>query len=251
MDISTWRREHRGPFRSHQLGDGEGYELTNGHPVPCLPPTPFKAGLRLSVAQMLGADPAVEWAATGLGFSPDPMTLRAPDIMVWIRAQSPGAPEPPALSKKDRLRISTALLLNTDPAVEWAGTAAELTAGPRALTQDDSGKPDWITQPPLMAVELVEEGRDEGDLEQKIHELIEGGVRALWVARYAGPRRVEVHAPGQSPRSVAVERNLTASGILSCPIPALAFFDRNVALEQVLRRELEIRGEGDSRAVDA
>ncbi len=247
MDISAWRREHRGPFRSHQIGDGDGYQLTNGHPVPCLPPTPFIAGLRLSVAQMLGADPAVGWAATGLGFSPDSMTLRAPDIMVWTRAQSPGAPAPPALSKQDRLRLSTALLLNTDPAVEWAGTAAELTAGPRAHSQGNSGKPGWITQPPPMAIELADDDCDEGDLEQKIHELIGGGVRVLWVARFAGPHRVEVYAPGQSPRSnVSVERNLAAPGILSRPIPALALFDRDVALAQILRRQLELRGEADT-----
>lgn len=246
MDISAWRREHRGPFRSHQLGDGDGYELTNGHPILCLPPTSFKGGLRLSVAQMLAADPAVEWAATGLGFSPDPMTLRAPDIMVWVRAQGPGATETPALSKLDRLRLSTALLLNTDPAVEWAGTASEMVAGPRTLVQGDSGKSSWITQPPPMAVELADDDCDESDLEQKIHELIGGGVRVLWVARLGGPRRVEVYVPGQSPRNVSIERSLTASGILSRPIPALALFSRDVALEQVLHRQLEPCREGDS-----
>ncbi len=159
----------------------------------------------MAVAQMLGADPAVEWAATGLGFSPDPMTLRAPDVMVWLRARSPGAPEPPVLSEQERLRLSTALLLGTDPLVEWTGTAAELSPGPRTLVQGDSSEPGWITQPPPLVVELDDDDSDEGDLEQKVPELIDCGVRALWVARLTGPRRVEVHAPGQSPRNISVE----------------------------------------------
>ncbi len=248
METCAWRKRYRGPFRAHQVGDGDGYELTNGHPVPCLPPGPLRAGLRLAVAQMLDADPAIDWAATGLGFSPDPMTLRAPDVMVWNRARSQGAPEPPGLSKRERLRLSTALLFATDPAVEWVGTAAELTPGPRMLAPGaDSGSSEelrWISQVPPLAIELADEDRDEVDLEQKIRDLIDHGVRTVWVARLAGPRRVEVHAPGQATRSVSIERELTVSGILSRPVPALALFDREVALEQVLRHQLEQRSEG-------
>ncbi len=208
----------------------------------------MRAGLRLAAALMLGADPAVDWAATGLGFSPDPTTLRAPDVMVWPRARSQGAPEPPVLPKLERLRLSAALLLASDPAVKWTGTAAELTPGPRMLARStgDAGSegPGWISQSPPLAVEIADGDHDGGDLEQKIRDLIDLGVRTVWVARLAGPRRVEVHAPGQETRSVSLERNLTAPGILSRPVPALAFFDRKVALAQVLKRQLELRSGG-------
>ncbi len=248
MENCDWRTRHPGPFRAHQVGNGDGYELTNGHPILCRPPSPLKAGLRLAAAQMLGADPAVDWAATGLGFSPDPMTLRAPDVMVWARARSQGAPQPPVLSKRERLRLSAALLLTSDPAVEWAGTAADLTPGPRMLAQrpGDSGSkgPGWISQSPPLAVELVDDAHDEGDLEQKVRDLMDRGVRTVWVARLTGPRRVEVHVSGQESRSVSLERDLTAPGILSRPVPAMAFFDREVALEQVLKRQLELRSGG-------
>ncbi len=245
MKICDWRRQHPGPFRAHQVGDGGGYELTNGHPIPCLPPSPSKAGLRLAVAQMLEADPAIAWAATGLGFSQDPLTLRAPDVMVWTRARDQGAPRPPALSERERLRLSTALLLASDPAAEWTGTAAELTPGPRTIDQgkddNDSREPGWISQAPPLAIELADELSDEGDLEQKILDLLERGVRAVWVAHLTGLRRVQIDAPGQEPRSIAIERDLTAPGILSRPVPALALFDRDIALEQVLQRQLELR----------
>ncbi len=246
MEIAAWRRRYRGPFRADQIRDGDGYELTNGHPIFCPPPNPLRAGLRLAVAHMLQADPAVEWAATGLGFSPDLETLRGPDVMAWVRTEDPGAPGPPAPSERDRLRLSTALMLGTDPALGRVRTVAESLPGPRALGRDSAkeGSEDrgWVLEAPALAVEMADKDRDEEDLEQRIRDLIDGGVRLVWVARLVGPHRIEVHAPGQPVRRISKEADLTAPGILRRRVPALAFFDREVALQQVLRSQLE-RGE--------
>lgn len=247
MDIHTWRRRHRGPFSAHQLHDGCGYELTNGHPILCPPPNSSRAALRLAASQVLNADPAVHWAATGLGFSPDSTTLRSLDVMVWVRGR--GTPEPPLLPERDRLRQATALMLATDPAADWTATAAELTPGPRmpapATAEAASDGEDWIREAPPLAVEIADEQADEGDLEQKIQDLIEGGVQIVWVARREGPRRVEVHAQGQPIRKISTEHELTAPGILSLPLPALALLDRDAALDQ-LRLRLEMRRGGRS-----
>ncbi len=244
MDIHTWRRRQRGPFTAHQLNDGCGYELTHGHPILCPPPSPSRATLRLAVSQMLNADPSVEWAATGLGFSPEPGTLRALDVMVWVRAE--GTAEPPSLPERDRLRQATALMLATDPATDWVGTSAELTPGPCMLApakpKGEAAAAEWIHEPPPLAVEIVCDQVDEGDLEQKIEDLLEGGVRTVWVARHVGPRRVEVHVQGQSVRRLAVVHELTAPGLLTLPVPAVALLDPEAALDQLRLRLRPSRG---------
>jgi Uma2 family endonuclease len=87
--------EH-GPFRADQLHDGDRYELSNGHPIYCPPAGREHAGRNLTGAAVLETDPDVEWAGVDAGFTPDPGTLRAPDVAVapagtergWI----PGAP---------------------------------------------------------------------------------------------------------------------------------------------------------------
>ncbi len=85
-----------GPFTADQLKDGDRYELSDGHPVYCLPAGRPHAAGTLSGGSVLETDPAVEWGGVDAGFTPEPGTLRAPDLAVaapgdeqgWI----PGVP---------------------------------------------------------------------------------------------------------------------------------------------------------------
>ena len=71
----------RGPFRAEHLRSGDPYELSNGHAVYCSP-----TGGRGSKAEGAGflvikTDPASEDVGIDTGFSPEPGTLRAPDLV--------------------------------------------------------------------------------------------------------------------------------------------------------------------------
>jgi Uma2 family endonuclease len=91
----------QGPFRAAHLRSGDPYELSNGHPITCLP----KGGRRskaMSVGSgVLASDPAVEDVGVDTGFSPSPEILRAPDLSVgaipdepgWVRGAPPLAVE--------------------------------------------------------------------------------------------------------------------------------------------------------------
>ena len=88
-----------GPFRTSQLRSGDPYELSDGHPVECLPSggRHSKANLRGGLA--LETDPAVESAGFDTGFAPDELNLRAPDIAVGNVPDEPGwAPGVPPLA---------------------------------------------------------------------------------------------------------------------------------------------------------
>lgn len=75
------------------------YELSNGHAIYCLP-----AGVRHGVAQRAGADtigsdPGVSVVGVDVGFSPEPGTMRAPDVSVVDVPVKPGwAPGVPSLA---------------------------------------------------------------------------------------------------------------------------------------------------------
>jgi len=79
-----------GPFRAEQLKSHDPYELSNGHPVVCLP-----VGGRGSRANLLGgavldSDPDVDSAGVDTGFALTPATLRAPDVAVGNVSDTPG-----------------------------------------------------------------------------------------------------------------------------------------------------------------
>ena len=91
----------RGPFRSDQLRPGDPYELSNGHPIHCLP-TGSRGGKATSVGDgVLASDPAVRDVGVDIGFSPTPDILRAPDLSVgempdqsgWVQGAPPLAVE--------------------------------------------------------------------------------------------------------------------------------------------------------------
>ena len=80
----------QGPFTADQLRSGSSYELSNGHPVHCLP-TGGRGAKATSVGDgVLASDPAVQDVGVDAGFSPSPEILRAPDLAVGAIPDQPG-----------------------------------------------------------------------------------------------------------------------------------------------------------------
>jgi Uma2 family endonuclease len=206
MAKSALRTGHQGPFRADQLRAGDPYELSNGHPVECLP-TGGRGGRAANVGGgVLASDPAVQDVGVEVGFSPSPEILRAPDLAVGEIPDQPG----------------------------------------------------WVNGAPPLAVEYADTGQDEADLQIKIRELFSAGTLYLWVVRLTGPRRVEVHQPGQAMRTLHPGEQLTAPGVLANPIPVEALYDREAArrviFSNLLQREgyaslEEVRAEGVAQGV--
>jgi len=84
------QRLGQGPFRADQLRDGDRYELSNGHPIYCAPAGPDHAGPNVIGGAVIDSDPDVAWAGVDAGFSPEPGTLRAPDVCVASPVAEPG-----------------------------------------------------------------------------------------------------------------------------------------------------------------
>ena len=88
-----------GPFRADQLRSGDPYELSHGHAIHCLPTGARGGKANLLGGSVLASDPAVEDAGVDVGFSPEPGTMRAPDVSVGVIPNEPGwAPGAPALA---------------------------------------------------------------------------------------------------------------------------------------------------------
>jgi len=182
--------ETRGPFRADQLRPGDPYELSNGHPILCLP-TGGRGRRATNVGGgVLASDPAVEDVGVDVGFSPSPEILRAPDLSVGELPDQPG----------------------------------------------------WVQGVPALAVEYADTGQDEAELRIKIEELFAAGTRFVWVVRLTGPRRVEVHQPGQKMRIANPGEQLVAPGILANPVPVEALYDREAARRVTFRNLLERQG---------
>jgi len=92
------RIRDRGPFRADQLGDDDRYELVNGHPIYCQPSRREHAAPNLTAGSVIDTDPAVEWAGVDAGFSPEPGTLRAPDVAVAGPGETGWLTEAPPLA---------------------------------------------------------------------------------------------------------------------------------------------------------
>ena len=179
-----------GPFRADQLRSGDPYELSNGHPIRCLP-TGSRGGRATNVGGgVLASDPLVQAVGVDIGFSPSPETLRAPDISVGELPDQPG----------------------------------------------------WVQGVPPLAVEYADTGQDENELRIKMKELFAAGTRYIWVVRLTGPRRVEVHQPGQKPRIANAGEQLEAPGILANPVPVEALWDRETGLRVTFRNLLQRQG---------
>ncbi|MEM1179919.1 MAG: Uma2 family endonuclease [Acidobacteriota bacterium] len=84
-----WRND-RGPFSADQLRSGDPYELSNGHAVECLPTGGRGSSANAVGASVLRSDPDVESLGVDTGYSPEPGTLRAPDVAVGNVSDEPG-----------------------------------------------------------------------------------------------------------------------------------------------------------------
>ncbi|HXU31603.1 MAG TPA: Uma2 family endonuclease [Thermoanaerobaculia bacterium] len=90
MAKSSHQHDTRGPFRADQLRPGDPYELSNGHPIHCLP-TGSRGGRATNVGGgVLASDPAALDVGVDIGFSPSPEILRAPDLSVGEMPDEPG-----------------------------------------------------------------------------------------------------------------------------------------------------------------
>lgn len=79
-----------GPFRADGIRSKDPYELSNGHPVLCLPTGGGGSQKNRLGASVVGWDPSVKDAGVDTGFSPNPGTLRAPDVAVGNIPDEPG-----------------------------------------------------------------------------------------------------------------------------------------------------------------
>ncbi|WP_437903738.1 Uma2 family endonuclease [Sorangium sp. So ce327] len=84
------RTAERGPFRAEHLRAGDPYELSNGHPVYCAPTGGRASGPNHLGSSVVGWDPAVKEVGVDTGYSPEPGTLRAPDVAVGNVPDRPG-----------------------------------------------------------------------------------------------------------------------------------------------------------------
>lgn len=190
MKKSPLQSGSHGPFRADQLRSGDPYELSNGHPIHCLP-TGVRGAKAANVGGgVLASDPAVRDVGVDTGFSPSPEILRAPDLSVGELPDQPG----------------------------------------------------WVQGAPPLAVEYADTGQDEADLRIKLQELFAAGTRYIWVVRLTGPRRVEVHQPGQRMRIANPGEMLEAPGILANPVPVEALYDREAARRVIFRNLLQREG---------
>jgi Uma2 family endonuclease len=90
MKRSPLQTGSQGPFRAGQLRSGDPYELSNGHPIFCLPKSARRAKAVSVGAAVLASDPADRDVGVDIGFSPSPEILRAPDLSVGEMPDQPG-----------------------------------------------------------------------------------------------------------------------------------------------------------------
>ena len=103
-------------------------------------------------------------------------------------------------------------------------------------------EPGWVHGVPPLAVEYADTGQDEAELRTKIQELFAAGTSFVWVVRLVGPRRVEVHRPGEKLRTANPGEQLVAPGILANPVPVEALYDREAANRVIFKNLLERQG---------
>ena len=139
-------------------------------------------------------------------------------------------------------------VLASDPAVRDVGVDVGFSPSPDTLRAPDLSvgempdQPGWVQGVPPLAVEYADTGQDEAELRNKIQELFAAGTRYVWVVRLTGPRRVEVHQPGQRMRIANPGEQLVAPGILANPVPVEALYDREAARPVIFRNLLERQG---------
>ena len=130
--------------------------------------------------------------------------------------------------------IAGGAVIDTDPGLKQqagidvgiAWNEGKNLRAPDIVAGMDLRAPGWAKEAPPLAVEYADAGQDEGELREKIAELLAFGTRMIWVVRLTGPLRVEVHEPGVAVRVVDGDGELHARGILQNPVPVRALIDR-------------------------
>jgi len=139
-------------------------------------------------------------------------------------------------------------VLASDPAVRDVGVDTGFSPAPDILRAPDLSvgeipdQPGWVRGVPPLAVEYADTGQDEDELAAKIEDLLAAGTRFIWVVRLTGPRRVEIHQPGNNVTIAHPGDELRAPGILANPVPVEALYDREVGWEVVFRNLLQRQG---------
>jgi len=149
--------------------------------------------------------------------------------------------------RKGSTHLLGAIVINSDPGLaQQAGVDVGIAwndgknlRAPDIVAGMDLRAPGWARQAPPLAVEYADGDQDEVEL----------GTRMIWVVRLTGPRRVEVHEPGQPVRVVHGDDELLAPGILQNPVPVRALFERDAALDATLRNLLAREGYASLDAV--
>jgi hypothetical protein len=123
-----WRRTFRTnpPFRADQLKSGDPYELSDGHPVVCLPTGGRGSSANRVGAQVLSTDPDVAEAGVDTGYALSEDTLRAPDVAVgnvpdrpgWVQGVPPLAVEY-ADTGQDELELRTKIAELLGAGTRW------------------------------------------------------------------------------------------------------------------------------------
>lgn len=135
-----------GPFRAEHIREGDPYELSNGHPILCMPIGQRGGRANLTGGGVLETDPAVIAAGVDIGFSDNPSHLRAPDVSVGDIPNEPGW-----ASKAPRLAVEYADcdqneddLQSKIRELQGAGTRfiwVVRLVGPRRVEVHEKGKP--------------------------------------------------------------------------------------------------------------
>ncbi len=163
----------------------------------------------------------------------------------------------PTGGQGSRANLLGGTVLESDPAVEEAGVDTGFTPHKGTLRAPDvavgnvPNRPGWVPGVPPLALEYADTGQDERELTHKIADLLAAGTKLIWVVRLTGPRRVEVHRPGQLMQLYLPGQLLEAPGILKNPVPVEALYDREAAHEATLRNLLQRRGYASLEAVHA
>ena len=150
--VSGRRLSAPGPFRAEHIPEGSPYELSDGHPVLCMPTGRRGSRANLVGGQVLETDPAVKSAGVDLGYSRNPSHLRAPDVSVGDFADEPGwSTEAPPLAveyadtgqDEAELKTKIAELLEAGTRYVWV---VRLT-GPRRVEVHEQGRPMRLARP--------------------------------------------------------------------------------------------------------
>jgi len=150
--MPTAPRRSRGPFRADSIRCGDPYELSDGHAIYVLPAGGRHANAKAVGTNVLTTDPDVADAGVDAGCSPEPGTLRAPDIAVgnvpaepgWIQGVPPLAVEYADTGQDEaELRAKIDDLLRGGTKYLWVVRLA----GPRRVEVYEQGKPMRVALP--------------------------------------------------------------------------------------------------------